>query len=141
MVYPPSFRRLLPLCCFGAKLQAKFPSAAHIALRFISCDAHCGLPSFDLSVFAPESRCEFAPFALVLRFAGSENKRCAQIERLTSPLTPSAYYRNDNSFADTNGRNFVFVAAIYNRHLCQYDFFDSVLPHYGEDSSAYNLPS
>lgn len=111
---------------FVTKLQAKFPTTAHIALRFISRDAHCGLV-FDLSVFPHRKSLRICSFcAPYCAFAGSENMRCAQ-ERLTSPLTPSAYYPNDNSFADINGKNLVFVAAIYNRHLSPIRFLGGVL--------------
>lgn len=63
----------------------------------------------------------------VLRFCVAWKQRCAQIERLTWPLTPSAYYLNDNGFADINRRNFVFAAAIYGRHLILIRFFGGVL--------------
>lgn len=77
-VYPTGFAVKLPqiiaaFAIFVTKLQATFPATAHIALRFISCDAHCGLV-FDLSV-SPHRKslriCSFcAPYCA---FAGREN--------------------------------------------------------------------
>lgn len=58
---------------FVTKLQAKFPATAHIALRFISCDAHCGLV-FDLSVFPHRKSLRICSFcAPYCAFAGREN--------------------------------------------------------------------
>ena len=71
-VWWQSLRRLLSLCYFGAKLQAKFPAAAHIALRLIR-DVHCGLVSFDLSVFPHRKSLRICSFcAPYCAFAGRE---------------------------------------------------------------------
>lgn len=101
-------RRLF--CYFCDKAASKIPFSS--ALCFPLC---CPRRSLRLGFWSERFPAQKVVANLlllrsVLRFCGAWKQRCTQIKRLTSPLTPSAYYLNDNGFADINRRNFVFVA-------------------------------
>ena len=119
-IYLSSLRESASLLLFCDKAASKIPSNSTYCalLYFLRRSLRLGFWSERFP--AQKAVANLLLLRSVLRFCGAWKQRCAQIERLTSPLTPSAYYPNNNSFADINRQNFVFVAAILTVIWVQY---------------------